>query len=112
MTDWPLLCLQALQQLTAVRFMLAYLEWTVCSVLASGSLCTHKWLGNMQLQGRTYLCKKLDLGSKVAMVRSADLKYYTKTRDFTDVHVVGGHTAYPVRVGTFTSGLSLSCSAV
>ena len=50
------------------------------------------------LQGRTYLCKKLDLGSKVAMVRPADLKYYTKTRDFTDVHVVGGHTAYPVRV--------------
>ncbi|KAL0027014.1 hypothetical protein WJX79_008750 [Trebouxia sp. C0005] len=50
-------------------------------------------------QGRTYLCKKLDLGSKVAMVRAADLKYYTKTRDFTDVHVVGGHTAYPVRIG-------------
>ena len=50
------------------------------------------------MQGRTYLCKKLDLGSKVAMVRAADLKYYTKTRDFTDVHVVGGHTAYPVRV--------------
>jgi len=50
------------------------------------------------VQGRTYTCKKLDLGSKVAMVRAADLKYYTKTRDFTDVHVVGGHTAYPVRV--------------
>ena len=50
------------------------------------------------MQGRTYLCKKLDLGSKVATVRSADLEYYTKTRDFTDVHVVGGHTAYPVRV--------------
>lgn len=57
-------------------------------------------VSEMQLQGRTYLCKKLDLGSKVAMVRSADLKYYTKTRDFTDVHVVGGHTAYPVRVST------------
>ena len=50
------------------------------------------------LQGRTYLCKKLDLGQKVATVRAADLKYYTKTRDFTDVHVVGGHTAYPVMV--------------
>ncbi|KAL3131865.1 hypothetical protein ABBQ38_007575 [Trebouxia sp. C0009 RCD-2024] len=50
-------------------------------------------------QGRTYLCKKLDLGSKVAMVRAADLKYYTKTRDFTDVHVVGGRSAYPARVG-------------
>ena len=50
------------------------------------------------VQGRTYLCKKLDLGSKVAMVRAADLKYYTKTRDFTDVHVVGGRSAYPARV--------------
>lgn len=45
-------------------------------------------------QGRTYLCKKLDLSSKVAVVRPADLKYYTKTRDFTDVYVVGGKTAY------------------
>ena len=50
------------------------------------------------MQGRTYLCKKLDLGSKVAMVRAADLKYYT--RDFTDVHVVGGRSAYPTRVST------------
>ena len=46
------------------------------------------------MQGRTYLCKKLDLSSKVAVVRPADLKYYTKTRDFTDVYVVGGKTAY------------------
>ena len=53
---------------------------------------------NGLLQGRTYLCKKLDLGTKVATVRAADLKYYTKTRDFTDVHVVGGHTAYAVKV--------------
>ncbi|BDA42593.1 probable ATP-dependent helicase hrq1 [Coccomyxa sp. Obi] len=45
-------------------------------------------------QGRTYLCKKLDLSSKVAVVRPADLKYYTKTRDFCDVHVIGGRTAY------------------
>ena len=46
------------------------------------------------LQGRTYLCKKLDLASKVAVVRPADLKYYTKTRDFCDVDVTGGHAAY------------------
>ncbi len=46
------------------------------------------------VQGRTYLCKKLDLSSKVAVVRPADLKYYTKTRDFCDVHVIGGRTAY------------------
>lgn len=42
------------------------------------------------LQGRTYLCKKLDLGTKVATVRAADLKYCTKTGAFTDVHVVHG----------------------
>lgn len=48
----------------------------------------------MGLQGRTYLCKKLDLSSRVAVVRPADLKYYTKTRDFCDVHVIGGRTAY------------------
>ena len=63
----------------------------------------HLWLlacffsrmqGHVHMQGRTYLCKKLDLSSKVAVVRPADLKYYTKTRDFTDVYVVGGKTAY------------------
>lgn len=48
----------------------------------------------LNLQGRTYLCKKLDLASKVAVVRPADLKYYTKTRDFCDVDVTGGHAAY------------------
>ena len=41
-------------------------------------------------QGRTYLCTKLDLGRRLAIVRPADLKYYTKIRDFTDVHVTGG----------------------
>ncbi|KAK9842388.1 hypothetical protein WJX84_006352, partial [Apatococcus fuscideae] len=50
-------------------------------------------------QGRTYLCKKLDLDSKVATVRPADLKYYTKVRDMTDIHVVGGRLAFPARVG-------------
>jgi len=45
-------------------------------------------------QGRTYLCKKLDLGARVATVRPADLKYYTKTRDFCDVHVLGLRAAY------------------
>ena len=49
-------------------------------------------------QGRTYLCKKLDLDSKVATVRPADLKYYTKVRDMTDIHVVGGRLAFPARV--------------
>ncbi|KAH9329442.1 hypothetical protein KI387_001550, partial [Taxus chinensis] len=46
-------------------------------------------------QGKTYLVKTLDLSAKVAMCQKADLKYYTKTRDFTDVHVIGGELAYP-----------------
>ena len=50
------------------------------------------------MQGRTYLCKKLDLESKVAIVRPADLKYYTKVRDFCDVHVTGGRAYYPAAV--------------
>lgn len=50
-------------------------------------------------QGRTYLCKKLDLGARVAVVRPADLKYYTKPVDFTDVHVVGGRSAFPHNPG-------------
>lgn len=45
-------------------------------------------------QGRTYLCKKLDLDARVAVVRPADLKYYTKCIDYTDVHVRGGKAAY------------------
>lgn len=32
--------------------------------------------------------------SRVAVVRPADLKYYTKTRDFCDVHVTGGRAAF------------------
>ncbi|KAH7387798.1 hypothetical protein KP509_16G041600 [Ceratopteris richardii] len=46
-------------------------------------------------QGKTFLVKTLDLGAKVAVCQEADLKYYTKTRDFTDVHVIGGELAYP-----------------
>lgn len=41
-------------------------------------------------QGKTFLCTKLDTAAKVALCTEADLKYYTKTRDFTDVHVLGG----------------------
>ena len=40
-------------------------------------------------QGRTFLCKKLDLSGRVAVVRPADVKYYTKLKDFTDVHITG-----------------------
>lgn len=49
-------------------------------------------------QGRTYLVKILDLAAKVAICQEADVKYYTKTRDFTDVHVIGGDLAYPRKV--------------
>lgn len=57
---------------------------------------------HMSLQGRTYLCKKLDLDSRVAVVRPADLKYYTKVRDYTDVHVTGGRAYYQAAVGQLT----------
>ncbi|KAI4335871.1 hypothetical protein L6164_014474 [Bauhinia variegata] len=48
-------------------------------------------------QGKTYLVDKLDLSSKTAFCKEADLKYYTKTRDYTDIHVVGDSIAYPVK---------------
>lgn len=41
-------------------------------------------------QGKTYLVKELDISTKIALCQVADLKYYTKTRDYTDVHVIGG----------------------
>ncbi|KAG9443551.1 hypothetical protein H6P81_014891 [Aristolochia fimbriata] len=47
-------------------------------------------------QGKTYLVKLLDLSQKTAFCQEADLKYYTKTRDYTDIHVIGGNLAYPV----------------
>ncbi|KAL1337952.1 hypothetical protein AAHE18_10G175300 [Arachis hypogaea] len=49
-------------------------------------------------QGKTYLVEKLDLSSKTAFCKVADLKYYTKTRDYTDIHVTGGNIAYPTGV--------------
>ncbi|KAL1824977.1 hypothetical protein ACET3Z_011755 [Daucus carota] len=49
-------------------------------------------------QGKTYLIKKLDMSNKTALCQEADLKYYTKTRDYTDIHVAGGKLAYPARV--------------
>ncbi|CAL5441534.1 unnamed protein product [Camellia sinensis] len=49
-------------------------------------------------QGKTYLVKELDISSKIALCQLADLKYYTKTHDYTDVHVIGGKIAYPARI--------------
>lgn len=49
-------------------------------------------------QGKTYLVKNLDVSSKIALCQEADLKYYTKTRDYTDIHVISGDVAYPAIV--------------
>lgn len=49
-------------------------------------------------QGKTYLVMDLDISSKTAFCQEADLKYYTKTRDYTDIHVIGSDIAYPARV--------------
>lgn len=48
-------------------------------------------------QGKAYLVKELDISSKIAVCQEADLKYYTKTRDYTDIHVIGGNIAYPAK---------------
>ncbi|GJX08329.1 uncharacterized ATP-dependent helicase YprA [Tanacetum coccineum] len=64
-------------------------------------------------QGKTYLVKNLDLSNKIALCQEADLKYYTKTRDYTDVEVVGGQIAYPVKISNIqksrTSAQSNPC---
>ncbi|TYJ98237.1 putative ATP-dependent helicase YprA isoform X1 [Cucumis melo var. makuwa] len=44
-------------------------------------------------QGRTYLVKSLNLSTMLAFCEEADLKYYTKTRDYTDIHVIGAEQA-------------------
>ncbi|KAL6319072.1 hypothetical protein AAG906_001545 [Vitis piasezkii] len=49
-------------------------------------------------QGKTYLVKELDISRKLALCQQADLKYYTKTRDYTDIHVIGGEIAYQARI--------------
>eukprot|EP00192_Tetraselmis_astigmatica_P001777 CAMPEP_0117690540 /NCGR_PEP_ID=MMETSP0804-20121206/25183_1 /TAXON_ID=1074897 /ORGANISM="Tetraselmis astigmatica, Strain CCMP880" /LENGTH=1807 /DNA_ID=CAMNT_0005503597 /DNA_START=438 /DNA_END=5863 /DNA_ORIENTATION=- len=61
-------------------------------------------------QGRSFLCKSLDLSKREAVVRPVDVQYYTKTRDFTDVHVVGGALAYPM--GTNTANCPFTSAAV
>ncbi|KAL8143605.1 hypothetical protein V2J09_016637 [Rumex salicifolius] len=43
-------------------------------------------------QGNIYLVQELNLSSKIAICQRADLKYYTKTRDYTDIDVIGGDT--------------------
>ncbi|XP_010318873.1 uncharacterized protein [Solanum lycopersicum] len=52
---------------------------------------------NYMNQGKTYLVKELDVTNRIAWCQRADLKYYTKTRDYTDVEVTGANFAYPAR---------------
>lgn len=42
-------------------------------------------------QGFSYLVKTLNLSEMVAYCQRADLKYYTKTRDSTTIHLFGGN---------------------
>ncbi|GER38598.1 dead box ATP-dependent RNA helicase [Striga asiatica] len=42
-------------------------------------------------QGKTYLVKHLDLASKIAWCQRADVNYYTKTRDYTEIHIIGSN---------------------
>ncbi|KAF3775124.1 ATP-dependent helicase [Nymphaea thermarum] len=56
-------------------------------------------------QGKSYLVTVIDLSAKIAICRKVDLKYYTKTRDYTDIHVFGGEyvslnleLAYPAKM--------------
>ncbi|XP_011014687.1 PREDICTED: putative ATP-dependent helicase hrq1 isoform X6 [Populus euphratica] len=44
-------------------------------------------------QGKTYMVKELDISEKIALCYEADLHYYTKTRDYTDIDVLGGDIA-------------------
>jgi DEAD/DEAH box helicase domain-containing protein len=36
------------------------------------------------------MVKKLDISEKIALCYEANLHYYTKTRDYTDIDVLGG----------------------
>ncbi|XP_024518116.1 uncharacterized protein LOC9638071 [Selaginella moellendorffii] len=48
-------------------------------------------------QGKKFLVNRLNLTERLAFCRPTDVKYYTKTRDYTDVHVVGSELTYPKR---------------
>lgn len=44
--------------------------------------------------GRPFLCIKLDLSGRVALVSPSAVRYYTSPVNHRYVHVVGGHLAY------------------
>ena len=92
---------------------------SLVAIIVQAQVCGHSEERDLSMsiaglwvsQGRTYLCKKLDLAARVAVVRPADLKYYTKTRDFTDVHVLGLRAAYEHNVRRSCPGNSRLCRA-
>ncbi|KAM1398183.1 hypothetical protein ACFX2I_015663 [Malus domestica] len=59
-------------------------------------------------QGNTYLVTSLDTWSKEALCKAAKLDYYTKPRDCTRVHIMGGNMAHPPKVSR-TSARTDSC---
>ncbi|KAL1196754.1 ATP-dependent DNA helicase Q-like 3 [Cardamine amara subsp. amara] len=48
-------------------------------------------------QGRTYLVTSLDTKEKIAFCEFANVDYYTRTRDYTDIQLTGGNTAYALK---------------
>lgn len=62
-------------------------------------------------QGVNYLVEELDLASRKAFCRRADVKYYTKTRDYTDINVLGGDYAYVPTVKCKTNRLKTTAQA-
>ncbi|KAF3438232.1 hypothetical protein FNV43_RR20993 [Rhamnella rubrinervis] len=58
-------------------------------------------------QGRTYSVQSLDLSRKVAFCIEVDLKYYTRPRDRTDIHVISGDIVPPFFVELLAAALEL-----
>jgi hypothetical protein len=52
-------------------------------------------LHRTRAQGRTYLVTGLNLETRVAFVKPANVRWYTSVRDVTDIHVTGARVAYP-----------------
>ena len=58
-------------------------ELAAFSQLHSGAVYLH--------QGESYLVERLDVGAGVAYLRSAEVPYYTESRDVTDIRIVETH---------------------
>lgn len=62
-------------------------------------------------QGRSYMCRRLDLTSRVAEVAPADVRYFTAVIDRTDVHVCGGNVAYAAAAAARSGELAATAAA-